>query len=170
MQGTVIFRSLCVLALAALVSGCHPSTRSTAGQTPQPSQTTMAQANSTAPPDQALSVGPGEKYIATTGGNVKDVTFDLWANGRPIGSIKWPGKSLDITKEMRGHANVLVIKWERTAKNGTGTLSIHSQTGKKVLTANVTPSSPAKGQVSKTMIAPQVPVGRGEGGSTATSP
>lgn len=169
MQGTVILRSLCVLALSAAVSGCHPSTRSTAGQTPQPSQTTMAQANSTAAPDQALSSGPAEKYIATTGGNLKDVTFSLWANGRPIGVIKWPGKSLDLTKDMRGHANVLVIKWERTAKNGTGTLAIHSQAGKKVLSANVTPSSPATGQVSKTMIAPQVPVGRGEG-STAASP
>jgi hypothetical protein len=170
MQGTVILRSLCVLALAAAVSGCHPSTRSTAGQTPLPSQTTMAQANSTAPPEQALSSGPAEKYIATTGPNLKDVTFELWANGRPIGTIKWPSKSLDITKDMRGHANVLVIKWDRTAKNGTGTLAIHSQSGKKVLSANVTPSSKATGQVSKTMIAPQAPVGRSGAGSTAGTP
>jgi hypothetical protein len=160
MQGTVILRTLGVVLLAALVSGCHPSTRSPAGQTPQPSQTTMAQANSTAPPNQALTTGPGEKYVAKTDAKLHGVTFEVWANGRPVGIVQWPGKALDITKDMKGHSNVVVVKWTRTEKNGSGTLTVATTNNKTVFTTRVTPSSPAKGSNSKQFIAPQAPVGR----------
>ena len=159
MQGTVILRALGVFALAATLAGCHPSTRSAAGQTPLPSQTTMAQANSTAPPDQAITVGPGDKYFAKTDAKTHGVNFAVWANGRPIGVIDWPSKSLDITKGMRGHANVVVVEWTRTQKNGSGTLTVGTDK-KTVFTTKVTPSSPAKGRNSKQFIAPQAPIGR----------
>src|SRR5579862_8067341 len=116
MQGTVILRTLGVIAFAAVVAGCHPSTRSAAGQTPLPSQTTMAQANSTAPPEQAMTVGPGVKYFAKTDANTHGVSFSIWANGRPVGVISWPSKGLDITKDLRGHSNVVVVQWARTQK------------------------------------------------------
>ena len=159
MQGTVILRTLGVVAFAAALSGCHPSTRSAAGQTPVPSSTTLAQAKSTLPPDQAITVGPGEKYIAKTDAKLHGVEFSLWANGRPIGVISWPNKGMDITKDLRGHANVVVVQWKRTQKNGAGTLTI-STAKKTVLTTRVTPSSPATGRNSKQFIAPQAPVGR----------
>jgi hypothetical protein len=143
------------------LSGCHFNTRTAAGETPAPSNTTLAQANSTAAPEQAMSNIPGDKYVAKTGADVKGITFEVWANGRPIGTIQWPNKALDITQGMRGHANVLVIQWTRTSKNGAGTMTIQTaHNSKTVLIAHVTASSPAKGRVSKTLIAPQVPVGR----------
>jgi len=160
MQGSVLLRSLAVAALTALLPACHFKSQSAAGQTPEPSNTTLAQANSTAAPDQAMSNVPGEKFIAMTRPNLKGVTFAVWANGRPIGTISWPGKALDITQGMRGHANVLVIQWTRTSKNGTGTMTIQTAQHKPVLTAHVTPASPTKGQISKTLVAPQAPVGR----------
>jgi hypothetical protein len=132
-----------------------------------PSATTAAQgqANAHSLPDQAITVGSGQKYFATTGKDLKGVQFSLWANGRPIGIIEWPGKSMDITKDLRGHANVVVVQWTRTANDGKGTLTIAPQGGKKaVATVNVTPSSPKKGQVSKTFYTPQAPIGRGRTG------
>jgi hypothetical protein len=156
MQGIHFMRLLAVLALGALCACAEQNT--TAGQTPAPGGTTLAQSNSTAAPDQAQSVHPGQKYVAKTGA-VKDVTFEVWANGQPIGSIAWPNKALDITKDMRGHANVLVIKWTKMKKDGAGTLSIETTDNKKVLSANVTAASPAKGSVLKTMIAPKAPAG-----------
>jgi hypothetical protein len=161
MQGTVVLRPLAIAALAVSLCACHFNTRTAAGETPQPSNTTLAQANSTAAPAQAMSNTPGGKYIAETSADVKDVTFAVWANGRPIGTISWPSKALDITQGMRAHANVLVIQWTRTHKDGIGTMTIQAEPNKKpVLVAHVTASSPTKGQVSKTMIAPGVPVGR----------
>ncbi|HLI98002.1 MAG TPA: hypothetical protein VKT72_18185 [Candidatus Baltobacteraceae bacterium] len=159
MQGTVILRSLGIVFLAASIAGCHPSVRSAAGQTPQPSSTTEAQANSTLPPDQATTVGPGDKYIAKTDAKLHGVNFAIWANGRPVGVIDWPAKGLDITKDMKGHANVLVVEWTRTQKNGEGTLTI-ATAKKTVFTTHVTPASPAKGRNSKQFIAPQSPIGR----------
>jgi hypothetical protein len=145
-----------VLALAA----CNASTRSTAGQTPLPSQTSMAQANSTAAPDLALSAGSGEKIFAQTGGDLRNVTFSIWANGRPVTTIMWPSKSYDMTGALKGHANVVVVKWNKMGKGAaSGTLTIRSHSG-VVLTARVTPSSPASGQVSKTIFARQVRIGR----------
>ncbi len=126
MQGTVILRSLAAAALVVLVSGCNSNSRTQGGQTPMPSNTTLAQANSTAAPDQAMSNVPGDKYIAKTSADVKDVTFAVWANGRPIGTVSWPSKALDITSGMRGHANVLVIQWTRMTKTGTGTMTIQT--------------------------------------------
>jgi hypothetical protein len=166
MQRALIIRSLGVLAVAAAITACHPSVRSTAGQTPEPSSTTaqQAQANAHALPDQAITVGSGQKYMATTGKDLKDVRFSLWANGRPIGIIEWPSKSLDITKDLRGHANVLVVKWTRSKDDGKGTLTVKPQTGKPVATVNVTPSSPKTGQFSKTFYTPQAPIGRGRTG------
>ncbi|HKU68847.1 MAG TPA: hypothetical protein VJP85_13815 [Candidatus Baltobacteraceae bacterium] len=159
MQGTVILRTLGVVACAAVVAGCHPSTRSAAGQTPVPSQTTMAQANSTAPPDQAITAGPGEKYLAKTDAKMHGVSFSIWANGRPVGVISWPGKGLDITKDLRGHSNVVVVQWTRTKKDGTGTLTIGTAK-QTVLTTHVTPSSPAKGTNKRQFFAAQAPIGR----------
>jgi hypothetical protein len=159
MQGTVIFRSVGVFALAAALSACNLGTRSAAGRTPMPSNTTLAQANSTVAPAQALSQHPGDKYFASTSANTHGVTFSVWLNARPVNVLFPAGKAVDITQEMKGHANVVVIQWKRTQKNGTGTLTIQSR-NKPVLTAKVTPSSPATGKVSKTFIAPQAPVGR----------
>jgi len=159
MQGTVILRALGVAILAAALSGCHPSTRSAAGQTPLPSSTTVAQANSTLPPDQALTTGPGEKYFAKTDAKTHGVSFSIWANGKPVGVISWPSKGLDITKDLRCHANVVVVQWDRTQKNGTGTLTIGT-TNKTVMTTHVSASSPAKGKQSKQFIAPQAKIGR----------
>ena len=159
MQGTVILRTLGVVALAAAISGCNASTRSPAGQTPVPSNTTLAQSNSTAAPDQRLSAGPGDKYFAKTDGKMHGVDFAIWANGRPVGVIDWPGKALDITKDMKGHANVVVVKWTRMQKDGSGTLTVGT-TKHTVLTARVTPASPKNGSVSKQFIAPQAPIGR----------
>ncbi len=159
MQGTVILRALGVAILAAGVSGCHPSTRSAAGQTPLPASTTLAQANSTAAPDQALTSGPGDKYFAKTDAKLHGVSFSIWANGRPVDVIQWPSKAVDITQDMKGHANTIVVEWNRTQKNGAGTLTIG--TAKHVVfTTRVTPSSPAKGRNSKQFLAPQAPVGR----------
>ncbi len=133
MQGTVILRSLAVLSLAGSLAACHFNTRTTAGETPQPSKTTLAQANSTAAPDQWFSGKPGQKYFARTGPHLKDVTFEVWANGNPIGTISWPSKALDITHGMRGHANVVVIRWTRTSKTGTGMMRIETAGNKSVL-------------------------------------
>jgi hypothetical protein len=159
MQGSVIFRSLGVFALAAALSACNLGTRSASGRTPMPSNTTLAQANSTAPPQQALSSGPGDKYFAVSSPDTHGVTFSVWFNGRPVNALLPAGKAVDITQEMKGHANVVVVQWKRTQKDGTGTLTIRSR-NKPVLSAKVTRSSPATGKVSKTFIAPQVPVGR----------
>lgn len=159
MQGTVILRSLGAFVLAALLAGCHFNTRTTAGETPMPSNTTLAQANSTAAPDQALSVGPGDKYFAKPSSDMHGVTFNVWLNGKPVNALFYAGKPVDITQDMRGHANVVVVQWTRTEKNGSGSLTIQSQTG-TVLSAKVTPSSPKTGKVSKTFIAKQSPVGR----------
>jgi hypothetical protein len=159
MQGTVILRTLSVVAFAAIVAGCHPSTRSAAGQTPPPSATSAAQANSTAPPDQAMTAGSGVKFFAKTDAKTHGVTFSIWANGHPVGVISWPSKGIDITKDLKGHSNQVVVEWTRTQKNGTGTLTIGT-TKNTVLTARVTPSSPAKGRTSKEFIAPQAPIGR----------
>jgi hypothetical protein len=161
MQGTVILRSLGIVFLAASVAGCHPSVRSAAGQTPEPSNTTAAQANSTAIPDQRLTSGPGDKYFAKTDAKLHGVNFAIWANGRPVGVIEWPSKALDITKDMKGHANVIVIKWTKTQKNGSGSLTIGTAK-KTVFTTRVMPTSPQTGSNSKQFIAPQAPVGRGE--------
>jgi hypothetical protein len=159
MQGTVILRSLGIVILAASVAACHPSVRSAAGQTPEPSNTAPAQANSTQAPDQALTSGPGDKYFARTDAKTRGVNFAIWANGRPVGVIDWPSKALDITKDLKGHANVVVVEWTRMQKNGQGTLTI--ATAKKTLfTTRVTPQSPAKGRNSKQFIAPQAPIGR----------
>ena len=157
MQGTVILRSLGVVALVAGLTACHPSVRSAAGQTPVPSQTTMAQANSTAAPDRGITVGPGEKFWATTGKGMHGVHFSIWANGRPIGAMDTGGTNLDITKDLRGHVNDVVVEWNRLQKNGSGTLTIQSRK-QKVLTVSVTPKSPVKGRQSKQFIAPQAPI------------
>lgn len=167
MQGAVILRSLAVLAAAAALSACHPSVRSTAGQTPEPSQTSVAQAQANAHqiPDRAITVGPGQKYFARTGKDLKGVQFSLWANGQPITTIEWPGKAIDITKDLRGHANVLVVEWTRTKNDGKGTLTVQAQGATKpVATVNVTPSSPKTGKISKTFYTPQAPIGRGRTG------
>jgi hypothetical protein len=164
MRGTAILRSLAVAAFTALLCGCHFNTRTATGMTPQPSNTTIAQSNSTSSPTKHLSTIPAQKYIAQTAAGLKDVTFAIWANGRPIGTISWPSKSLDLTGDMRGHANVLVIQWTRTAKDGKGMMTIDTEPGgKTVLTARVSPSSPEKGSVSKTLIAPRSAVGRPHG-------
>ena len=159
MQGSVILRLSGVLLLAALLSACHPSMNSASGQTPVPSNTTAAQANSTAAPDLGLTMQPGDKYFAKTGASMHGVTFSIWANGRPVLSMMTPNESVNITPEMRGHANQVVVQWERTAKNGSGTLTIGTAQ-KTVLTAHVSEHSPVKGQVSKTFIAPQAKSGR----------
>ncbi|HZZ65652.1 MAG TPA: hypothetical protein VFE17_09155 [Candidatus Baltobacteraceae bacterium] len=160
MQGTVL-RALAAALFAISLAACHFNTRTAAGVTPAPSPSGAADTNSTAPPVQAMSKTPSVKYYAKTAGDVKGVTFSVWANGTPIGSLQWPNKALDLTSKMRGHANVLVIQWERTTKSGSGTMTIVAQgSTKPVLVAHVSAGSPAKGQVSKTIIAPQAPVGR----------
>jgi hypothetical protein len=109
-------------------------------------------------PDQAVG-GPADKYIAKTDAKLHGVNFAIWANGRPIGVIDWPGKALDITKDLKGGANVVVVQWKRMQKNGSGTLTL--VTAKQtLLTANVTPSSPAAGSASKQFQAPKAKVGR----------
>jgi hypothetical protein len=158
MQGTVILRALGILALAISIAGCHPSMRSAAGQTPPPSPANNAQANSTMAPDQAVG-GPADKYIAKTDAKLRGVNFAIWANGRPIGVIEWPGKALDITKDLKGGANVVVVQWKRMQKNGSGTLTL-ATASRTLLTANVTPSSPATGSASKTFQAARAKVGR----------
>jgi hypothetical protein len=159
MQGTVILRSLGVFSLAALLAACNTNTRSSAGQTPVPSNTTLAQANSTAAPDQTLSQGPGDKYFASASADTKGVLFTVWFNGRPVNKVFPAGSNVDVTQDMKGHANVVAVQWKRTQKDGKGTLTIRSPQ-KTILTAKVTASSPPTGQLSKTFIAPQVPVGR----------
>ena len=124
-----------------------------------PSQTTLAQANSTAPPNQALTSGPGDKYFAKTDAKTHGVDFSIWANGRPIGVVDWPSKALDITGGMRGHVNFVVVQWTRVQKNGSGTLTIGTAKN-TIFVTRVTPKSPAKGRNSKQFIAPQAPVGR----------
>lgn len=107
----------------------------------------------------ALSQGPGGKYFAQTSSDTHGVTFSVWLNGSPVNALFPASKSIDITQDMRGHANVVVVQWNRTQKNGSGTLTIRSRQN-VVLTAKVTPSSKASGKVSKTFIAKQVPVGQ----------
>jgi hypothetical protein len=160
MQGFVTRRPLGAFLLACALSACGANNSSSAGQTPGPSQTTLSQAESTmAPPEQSLTKGPGDRYYAKTGPKTHGVTFSIWANGRPITSVVTGGNTVEITPGMRGHANTIAVQWERTAKNGTGTLTVGT-TKKVVLTVNVTTHSPAKGQISKTFIAPQSPLGR----------
>lgn len=162
MQPTLTVRFLAGLAVAALAA-CSTNGGNTAGQTPAPSNTSMAQANSTAAPDQAMSKGPGQKYFAKTAAD-DGVQFAIWANGTPITTIQWPNKSVDITPSMRGHANTIAIRWTKTKKNGTGTLMVTDFTGKTIVTAHVTAKSPTQAGISKTFIAPQMPAQRG--GST----
>ncbi|MFN2449415.1 MAG: hypothetical protein ABR508_06445 [Candidatus Baltobacteraceae bacterium] len=161
MQRSFIFRALTLCALAALAA-CSNTGGSTAAQTPAPSGTTMAQANSTAAPDQALTSGPGSKFFARTYA-LNGVQFEVWANGTPITTVQWPNKSVDITSKMRGHANNIAIRWTKIKKNGTGMLSITSAKGTKLMTAIVTASSPANAQITHTIIAPQAPSGNGLG-------
>ncbi len=160
MQGFVLLRSLGALLIAFGLTACNANNPSSSGQTPLPGQTTMAQANSTnAPPEQALSKTPGDRYYAKTSAKTHGVTFSIWANGRPITSIVTSKATVEITPDMRGHANTIAVQWERTAKNGSGTVTVGTLK-KAVMTVTVTPHSPAKGQTSKTFIAAQAPVGR----------
>ena len=159
MQPTPMARLLAGLALVALAA-CSTNGGNTAGQTPAPGGTTMAQANSTAAPDQSMSKGPGSQYVARTGAD-NGVVFAIWANGTPVTTIQWPNKSADITSKMRGHANTISIKWTKQKKNASGTLTVVDATGKTIVVANVTPKSPAQAGISKTFIAPQMPAERG---------
>lgn len=154
-----MLRAAGVLILAAALAGCHFNTRSAAGRTPFPSNTTMAQANSTAAPEMQLSRGPGSKYFAKESADTKGVTFAVWLNGNPINALFYPGKPVDVTSGMRGHANLVVVQWTRNDPKGSGTMTIQSGNN-VVVTAKVTPSSPRTGKVSKTFIAKQAPVGR----------
>ncbi len=156
---TTWFRTLALVAAAPLAA-CSGQSNSAAGHTPVPSNTTMAQANSTQAPTQALSKAPGSKYIAKTGA-LHDVVFEVWANGLPLGTIQWPNKAMDITAKMRGHANQVVIKWTKLQKDGTGTLSIEEGNGVKQMTAVVTNDSPTKGSYARTVMAQQAPMGNG---------
>lgn len=153
MQGIWMSRSLSVAVLAALTA-CSTNGGNTAGQTPAPGGTTMAQANSTAAPEQNMTGGPGAKYYAQSYADT-GVEFEIWANGAPVTSIQWPNKQIEITQKMRGHANNIAIRWTKLKKNGTGTLSITDQHGKRLMTAVVTANSPAKAGITHTLIAPQ---------------
>ena len=154
-----MLRAAGVLLLTAALAGCHFNSRTAAGETPAPSNTTMAQANSTAAPQQQLSNGPASKYFAKESADTKGVTFSVWMNGRPVNVLFYPGKPVDVSSEMRGHANLVVVQWTRTDKNGTGSLAIQSGNN-TIVTAKVTASSARTGKVSKTFIAKQAPVGR----------
>ena len=140
------------------LAGCTGSANQ-GGQTPAPSPSSVSAANSTAAPDIRMAPGPGGAYFAKTGAD-NGVTFEIWANGSPVTSLQWPNKSVNITSKMRGHANVIAIRWTKTKKNGTGTLAVVDSRGKKIVAANVTAASPAKSEVSHTFIAPQAPGGR----------
>jgi hypothetical protein len=155
MQRIAVFRSLSVLVLAAAVAGCSPGSRSTGGRTPSPSQTTLAQANSTTPPDRPVTLKPSEKFFAKTGRD-RGVSFALWANGSPLTVLTSPNAVYDMTGKLRGHANTLVVKWTKLHANSAGTLTIETRKH-KVLTVRVRASSPKHGSRSKTFIAPQMP-------------
>jgi hypothetical protein len=163
MQGTVVLRLLAAFAFGAAICGCNTSTGgSAAGHTPVPSKTTLAQAQATSLTGQRTTSTPAGQYAAVTGPGVKNVTFSLWANGMPIGTIKWPQKAIVITKDLHADWNDLVIQWSKEKKDGTGSVSIESAYKKeKILTANVRASSPMKGQVSKKVDLPPQNIGRG---------
>jgi len=148
-----LIRTICAtVALLALVA-CNPQTRSSAGQTPLPSNTTLAQANSTAAPSgMARGVSPNH-YVAKTSSDLHGVAFGLWSNGRPVLSFSSPGMSIDLTNDLRLHANRLAITWHRMSTDGRGTLMVLSSFGSKVVSKTVNPSSPAKGQQSFQIIA-----------------
>ncbi len=135
-----------------MLAACNPQNRSTAGQTPQPSNTTLVQANSTAAPGLRGPMSTANHYYAKSSSDLHGVTFSLWSNGSPILSFSSPNMALDITKNLRGHANTMALQWERTARNGSGTLTIYGQ-GKTIARETVTPKSPAKGQRSVQMFA-----------------
>ena len=153
MHGNWISRFLTAAALAALTA-CSTNGGNTAGQTPAPGGTTMAQANSTAAPAQNMTGGPGSKFYAQTYAD-SNVQFEVWANGAPVTTIQWPNKQIDITPKMRGHVNNIAIRWTKLKKNGTGTLSITDAHGKKLMTAVVTKDSPLKAGITHMIMAPQ---------------
>jgi hypothetical protein len=113
---------------------------SAAGETPVPSHTTMSQANSVAAPSHHLSMVPGEKYFAKSSSGAHGVTFGIGAKCRPIAAIVSPGRSIDITGEVRGHANVVAIQWDRNSKSGSGTITVGTSE-KALLSEHVTPHS-----------------------------
>ncbi|HET7815116.1 MAG TPA: hypothetical protein VFL13_12165 [Candidatus Baltobacteraceae bacterium] len=151
-------RFLAAAALAALTA-CSTNGGNTAGQTPAPGGTTMAQANSTAAPEQNKTGGPGSKFFAQTYAD-SNVLFEVWANGAPVTTIQWPNKQVDITPKMRGHANNIAIRWTKLKKNGTGMLSITDSQGKKLMTAVVTTTSPVKAGITHLIMAPQANTGQ----------
>ena len=144
----------CSVALSAILVlvGCNPQTRSTAGQTPNPSKTTLAQANSTAAPGFRGPISAQNHYYARSSSNLHGVTFSLWSNGTPLLSFSAPNMTLDLTQKLRAHANTIAIQWERTARDGTGTLTVYGQ-GKTIAREVVTPRSPAKGSRTVQMFA-----------------
>lgn len=95
---------------------------------------------------------PLTHYYARTDAHLKGVSFGIWANGRPAISLDSPGMNVDITKEMRPHANVLAITWQRTFKNGTGTVVI-TNGSKIVVRQSVGPKTAATGKHSIQLIA-----------------
>ena len=159
MQRLVTCRSLGALCLLLCLTACRFNQNSTAGATPAPSAMSLAQANSTAAPDQSLTVAPADKYFAKVSPSTHGITFSVWANGRPVIGGLTAGQSMDITPGMRGHTNRIAVQWQRRAKNGSGTLTIGTAK-KAAMTVRVGADSPAKGQTTRTFIAPQAPAGR----------
>ncbi|HEV3155556.1 MAG TPA: hypothetical protein VGZ02_17250 [Candidatus Baltobacteraceae bacterium] len=161
MHRFVTHRSLGVLlSLVLAAAGCHTSmNKSSEGQTPVPGQTTMAQANSTAAPDNTLSSTPSDHYFAKVSSNTHGVAFSVWANGRPIMTVLTPGQSIDITADMRGHANRIAVQWNKRSKDGAGTITVGT-VKKAVMTVTVGAKTATKGQTTKTIIASQSPVSR----------
>jgi len=143
-----------VLSACAVLAACNSQSRTQAGQTPAPSNTTAAQANSTESPVRLSDrMTSQEHYVAKTSGNLHGVTFGLWSNGAPILAFSSPNMSIDVTKDLRVHANRVAITWHRIAKDGTGTLTISTSTGKTVVAKAVNASTPARGQQTFPMFA-----------------
>ena len=153
-------RLLAAAVVLATLSACHTSmSQSQKGQTPAPMQTTLAQANSTAAPDNGMTQTPGDKYFAKESAASHGVAFSIWANGRPITTILTPGQSVELTASMRGHANRIAVQWEKRSKKGAGTLTIGTAK-QTAVTVTVDAHSAAKGQTTHTIIASQSPNGR----------
>lgn len=149
MQGNLaFFRG--VLGIAALIAGFASCTGngSQSGRTPAPSQTTLAQANSTAAPDAGTAAVPTAHVFAVTGTPMRGLRFSIFVNGVPSVTVNGAKQRVDFTKDARSGANTLVVRWKKDVLSGLGSIVIRQQGGKPLLALTVKPSDPKLGQKS----------------------
>jgi hypothetical protein len=151
MQSALPFRTVAVLALVATLAACTGKPQAgTAGQTPEPSQTTLDQANSTAAPETQAPKIP-RSHVAVSVAKAKALTFAIYVNGQPGVALNSPGDT-DITDMLGVGNNTIAIRWKKDRNDGFGTVKV-LENGKSVVTQTVRATDAPQGQKSVSLVA-----------------